>query len=301
MSPNLSADNISQFRSGRAILWLCQRYELQPNEALHELGEDPAVLQTRYRQDISALDARIASFSWEAIWSDSCKGLIARAVTEELDRAQGSGTARRPVILASNPDEEGQLNTRELIPIYFPLGLLDATDPEGRYTRRPSLRRQNYRFNTLRKIEAYSNRLLVVLGASDASDLQPVFDMVSEFAPVGLSILIVWLDTGIDLEIPDSVQVPVQVWKGSIESLLDRLDSLRVPHLGVPTKRRLRVRDTVQVLDEGDLVGITDRFVLILEDDLLSPDPRSVTRSTLEEFLKGTEGDWRGYSAELAF
>lgn len=301
MSPNLSGDSISQFRNGRAILWLCQRYELRPNEELHELGEDPEGLQNRYRQEVSALDARIASFAWEAIWSDSCKGLIAQAVTRELDRAQGSGAVRRPVILASNPDEEGQLNTRELLPIYFPLGLLSSTDPEGLYTKKPSLRRQNYRFSTLRKMESYPNRLLVVLGATDLLDLQPVFDMISEFAPVGLSVLIVWPDTGTEVEIPSAVQVPVQIWKGNIESFLDRLDNLRIPHVSLPTKRRLRVRETVLVLDEADLVGITDRFVLILDDDLPVPDPKKVTNSTLEEFLKGTEGDWRGYASGLAF
>jgi len=301
MSPNLSGDSINQFRNGRAILWLCQRYELRPNEETHDLGEDPEVLQARYREEVTALDDRIASFAWEAIWSDSCKGLIAQAVTGQLDRAHAAGATRRPVILASNPDEEGQLNTRELLPIYFPLGLLNSTDPEGLYTKRISLRRQNYRFNALRKVESYPNRLLVVLGATDQLDLDPVFEMVSEFAPVGLSVHVVWPSAGPEVEIPDTVHVPVQIWKGSIDSFLDRLDNLKIPHVDLPTKRRLRVGETVLALDEADLVGITDRFVLILDDDLLKPDPTKITRSTLEEFLKGTEADWRGYAAGLAF
>lgn len=303
MSSRIPREIIGQFRNRRALLWLCQRYELKSGQPIHELGENPNELQARYRQEPTPLDMRIASIHWEAIWSDSAKGIIEKAVRQQLDRIADKpvGTIRRPVVLAADPDEEGQLDTRELLPLYFPLGLLDHPQVEGRYTARPSLRRQSYRFNILRKIEDYPNRVLVILGATQSKDLQTVLATVSDFAPLGLRVLIVWPEAAIEPEIPHSVRVPVYIWKGSMQDFLDRLEGLQVPRADFVAEIRLRIRDEGLPLDESDLFGITDRFTLLLEDDLLPPDPQQVTRAVFKELLRGTEGDWKGYAAGLVF
>lgn len=301
MSSKIPREIIGQFKNRRALLWLCQRYELKPGQPIHELDENPNELQPRYRQEPTLLDMRIASIHWEAIWSDSAKGIIEKAVRQQLDRIADKpvGTIRRPVVLVADPDEEGQLNTRELLPLYFPLGLLDHPQVESRYTAGPSLRRQSYRFNILRKIEDYPNRVLVILGATQSEDLQTVLAAVSDFAPIGLRLLIVWPEAAIEPEIPRSLRVPVYIWKGSIQDFLDRLEGFQVPRVDFVAKIRLRIQDKSLPLDESDLLGITDRFTLLLEDNLLPPDPQQVTRAVFEELLKGTEGDWKGYAAGL--
>jgi len=297
MPSEISEYIIEQFRSRRVLLWLCQRYELKPDQKRHELGEDANELQTRYREDLNPLDEKIASIHWEAIWTDSVRGIIAEAVRKQHRNNTGNGS-RPPVILAADPDEHGQLDTRELLPLYLPFGLLNPKQAENRYSC-SRLKRQNYQLNILRKIRDYPNRMLVILGAAENTDYEMILEAVSAFTPLNFRVLIIWPENAEKPEIPS--EVPVDIWNGSIEDFLKKLERLKVPRADSTSEYELRVKGGVLTIDDADLFGITDRFTLILEKDLHPPDPDQVTRDVFEDFLKGTEKDWIGYAAGLAF
>jgi tetratricopeptide (TPR) repeat protein len=300
MPQDIPATVLDALKDRRTLLWLCQRHELRPGEPPHSLGADPDEIRVRYRDEVEAADRRIASFYWEAIWTDSARGLIVNTARAALEQtAHGPEVRRRrPVVLASDPDREGQLDTREFLPIYLPLGLLDAHDLEERYGG-TSLRRENYRLNLLRKLEDYPNRLLVVLGAQGPEDLNTVLGAADEFAPVGMSVLVVWPPGAREPPAVGQGRTQIEIWNGTVEEFLNELDALGAPQADFVARFHVRIRNRALELDEADFVGVDRWFTILLERDLSFRN--EVDRAVLGAFLRGDEGDWRGYASGLVF
>jgi hypothetical protein len=249
---------------------------------------------------VAPLDLAVASVYWEAIWSDSAKGLISVAVRQKLAELENivGERGRQPIILSGDPDKQGQLDTKHFLPIYFPLGLFDATEDDERFAGSP-LRRLNYYSSQLRKLEDYPGRLIVALGAETSSDLHPLIDAVSSFAPAGLRLVIIWPNERDPLQLPDSKHVPIEVWLGDIPTFLQELEKQQVPTIGFVARTKVRLGNTSLVLSDTDLSPLLDHFVLVCEQDVVSPDPSTIDRSVLENMLKGDEDDWRAYAAGL--
>ena len=85
MIENFPQELINAFRERHALLWLCQRYEIEPDQPLHSFDQDPSEVRLLYRNQISELDRRIADVFWEAIWTDSIKGLVSTAIKNKND------------------------------------------------------------------------------------------------------------------------------------------------------------------------------------------------------------------------
>ena len=300
MNENIPADVLTSFRNRQALLWLCQRYELKDGEVTHQLDRHPNEVSSSYRDNISELDLRLANIFWEAIWTDSVKGVLLSAI-EELNHSSGNPNVRRPIILAADPDQEGQVDTRQLLPMYFINGLLDHKEDGSRYDGTFTLRRISYRTNSLRKIEDYPNRCLMILGASSKDDLTTVFDALSSFSPIGMKVFIVWPTANEAIDIPKNIKVPTTIWYGTVESFVFELQKLEAPHAGFIPKYTLRTTTGLISLEESELFGIQDYFNIIFDNDLITPNPNSISQSTFEEFINGTENNWLGYAAELAY
>lgn len=299
MSLNLPQEYINLLRERRALLWLCQRHELLPGKKIHDDEASLLDVERSYRSEVSELDLKIASIYWEAIWSDSVKGLIVKATEQKIKDSKTPNNARLPLILATDPDQEGQIYTREHLPIYLLRGLLNYSDIEGRFPSQALLRRLRYQLNTLRKLQDYPDRLLVILGGQEDTDLELSFDAIAEFAPPDMKVVIVWPSDS--LKIPDNIRIPVMVWNGSSEQFIDFLISLEVPEADHISKFQIRIRNKSLALTDIEISKILDSYNVILENDLIKTDPKDVNRNVFEQFIRGDEKDWRGYATGLVY
>ena len=80
------------FANRRALLWVCQRYDLMVDEAPHEYDLPETEASMRYRKELNATDEKLCSFYWEAIWLEGVRSPICH----QSEKAGASGSARFP-------------------------------------------------------------------------------------------------------------------------------------------------------------------------------------------------------------
>lgn len=279
---------LEAMRSRRVLLWVCADYEL-------DVDADQAS-DERHRTEPTETDHGLLSVYWEAIWCEGIGGAVARAANERP--VAGDATVkRRPVILAADPDRRGQLDTRDFLPIYLPNGLIDSDVLDDRYDA-PTMRRESYKVASLRKLEDYPDRCLVVIGAGRQQELATLVAALAAFAPPSLTVLILWPSEDPTPELRTG-STSIEFYRGSIESLIAEMLRDGVPSADFAPRYSLRVGTASVSLDESDLGGVDRYFLPIWESALLPPD--RLDRGAFEGFLRGEALAWDAYAAGVPF
>jgi hypothetical protein len=129
-------------RERRALLWVCQRYDLADGETLHGYDLPAAEAVLRYRAGVTATDRALAKRYWEAIWLEGARSPLLIA---SRDVAQTGDEKTRPVVvLSSEWDAKAEVNSDEFLPIFVLPGVLDDLTPaDAKYGTLKKRQREN--------------------------------------------------------------------------------------------------------------------------------------------------------------
>lgn len=292
----LPPEVVSYFIDRKALLWVCQRYELTPGAQPHSYASSPSEVRLLYRSEVNDIDRALFGFYWEAIWVEGASGLSARAARTSTDNS------KRPIAeLSRAEDATSPVDTLQFFPIYELAGILDDSLPEGsRYGTLSSRRREHVAWLLRDRLAGFAFRLLVVVGVREVADLDPVWETLTEAAAPGLQVLIIWEGQG-DPKLPsaDPLGLPVWTWNGSPAEFIEELDRIGAPAASEVPEWSLRLGNGSITLEPSQSSRILHRFSIINERDLTPP--RDVTIDTAAKFLRGDVDDWRGYSAKFVF
>ena len=282
-------------RDRRCVLWVCQRYELMEKAEPHSLDLPPAEARLRYRFQVRPIDLQLMSFYWEAVWTDGASGVIGDAA-----RAANPEGGRLVVELARAEDAGSPIDTAQFLPVYVLPGLLRDSVPEvSRYGAMPARRRARVAWALQEQLARYPQRTIVVVGASELSDLDAILETLSDHPPAGARVLVVWERQGVAADVAAELQLPLLSYEEGLASFLAALDRAHTPRAGDVPKWAVRVGARPILLGAAEASRISRRFTLISERDLVAP--TDINRDALLAFLRGDPDDWRGYAARLDF
>ena len=167
---SLNPKILRHLRDRQGLLWVCQPYDLVPGALSHDYKQSPdsvrpciGLMYRRLIEDSPGCTGR-RSGSKEQI-ARSC---AVRGVAEKTESA-----GRRPVVLSGADDTEAAFSEYQFLPVCVLPGLLDPrVTPGARYGGVKARVRQQIAITFAKRIERYPHRVLVVLGARDADDLQ---------------------------------------------------------------------------------------------------------------------------------
>lgn len=151
-------------RNRRGLLWVIQRYDLNPNEEPHpsDLPENEAAV--RYRSTPDDTDRGLASLYWEAAWFEGAISPVLKAMRENAD-SQLSKNRRAVVVLAGTADAAARVPTGEFLPAAVLPGLIDSTAPmDARYGNLRPRVRDRLAWDLASRMAEYNDRVLVVTG-----------------------------------------------------------------------------------------------------------------------------------------
>ena len=282
MTLEIPDDILGRVRDRHALLWLAQGAELDPDAQAHGDDLPPADAIQRYQahpgEDVHAL----ARLYWEACWTESIVDLFFTAAEEwtaSRTPDERTGAGRRPYRLASDPDQEGQIDRRAFLPIYEINGTSRTDEVEGRYGASP-IRRQAYRLNLMRRLEGFSGHALFVVGARNLRELKQ-FSAAAEFVPSGTVVIVLWPTTHERLRVEDiSARLDIRVVQGSVADLIDSLESEAAPAEVVP-RYEIRLGTRRVTVEESDLYRVDTEFSPIFTRDFVgAADPRPAQRAS---------------------
>ena len=287
----------------KALLWICQRAELRPGVGIHGESEPLEEATARYRQEPGPEDFRLADMYWEACWTESVVDLFYDAVsTVAHSNTENSAPAekRLPYRLSTDPDSEGQIDRRRFLPIYEVNGTSRAGDPEGLHGGSLA-RRLAYKMALLRRLEDFSGRIMVVVGATNSSDLDNV-RIASDFLPSSSVMVILWPT---DVPVPDELGFPnrldVHFLRGSRAELHEALISAGAPRHTATPLMGVRYGRSVLELREEDLVGVDQDFILVQENDFEIPVTAGDDATRLERLWRNEPDDWLPFASGMVF
>src|SRR5690348_9431955 len=93
----MSSDLQQLFRNRRALLWICQQYDLEPHETPHDYDLPEPQAASRYRSTINDNDTGLASRYWTALWLEGARSPVLTAL-------RTASETRLPVVLSSEAD-----------------------------------------------------------------------------------------------------------------------------------------------------------------------------------------------------
>src|SRR5712692_5194438 len=121
------------FQNRRALLWICQRYDLNPGDEPHSNDVSPAEAAVLYRTEATTADRSLAGLYWEAIWDQGARSPLVSLIRESSED-RGTRQQRRVVTLAGAADPEAKVSSQEFLPISVLPGLLDdESSADARY------------------------------------------------------------------------------------------------------------------------------------------------------------------------
>jgi hypothetical protein len=296
MSESLPSSVARLFRDRRALLWVCQGYDLHPDEASHDYDLAWSQAALRYRAESGQTDRDVASYYWEAVWLEGTASPLLPPLREV---AAGSGVgARQVVILAGEDDAGAQLSSREFLPVSVLPGVLDSTlPPPARYGAVKGRMRERTAWALASRLEQYRDRALVVLGARTQADLKRLFEVIEDRPVLDLRVLLVWPEGEPLPEPPANASVELHPWRGTAEELLTALAEAGAPAATDIPRWSVRVGQRGVELSARDVDRILTRFVLLTEQDI-APMP-VFTMDNLLAFLSGSVDDWSAYGVGL--
>ena len=231
MPPSLPPEVALSARNRRALLWVCQRYDLIAAAEPHRYSAPETDVAPLYRSELTEADRRLAGLYWEAAWLEGARSPVLAAM-----RARGWG-GRHLVVLSSEAEASASISSQEFLLVHVLPGSLDpGTAPDGRYGTLRERQRERAAWELGARLQAYQSRVLVVVGAEYDQDLQFLYQLLEDLPIVDLRVLIVWppgRDAG---TIAPETAARIDLWRGSADGLVDALASEGAPTAGeVPT------------------------------------------------------------------
>ena len=304
MSIELPSKLIPMLRERKTLLWICQRAELKPDAEVHDERTPFEEAVGRYRPEPSPEDFGIANLFWEACWTESIVDRFydaSREIAETGTNDESSSQSRRPYRFATDPDSEGQIDRRRFLPIYEVNGTNRDGDPEGQHGNSLA-RRIAFKMGLIRRLESFSGRALVVVGASESADLDTFSNFAIDFIPSNTFVAILW---PFDSPLPDDLEalsrLDIHFLRGTKSELVDALESVGAPqHTAVP-KLSIRYGHSTLELKEEDLLGVDQDFVLIRESDFEVPTQVSDDAIYIDRLWRSEPDDWMPFASEMVF
>ena len=287
----------------RALLWICQRAELTPDSELHSEVAPLTEAVAHYRPDPNQQDFTLSSVFWEACWTESIVDLFYDAVSQSVSTATATdppSQTRLPYRFTTDPDSEGQLDRRRFLPIYEINGTSRVGDPEGQHGGSVA-RRLAYKMGLIRRLEDFSGRALVIVGAQGADDLETVFTAL-DFVPSNNPVFMLWPQ---QVPLPQEIEFPsrlsVHLIRGSLDEFIDALVAIGAPDHTSASKLSIRHgRSTLELRDE-DLNEVDQDFVLITDRDFDVSLQTGEVANGLERLWRSEPDDWMPFAAEMVF
>src|ERR1039458_7657255 len=290
MTEPLSNNILRFFRNRNAMLWNCQRYDLAEGAAAHDYSLPPGEAALRYRTGTTAADRAFASYHWEAIWTESARSAI-------VNLLRASPGSRQVVVLSGAADAAASVASGEFLPVAVLPGLLDGSGPpDGRYGETKPRIRSRIADELARRIENYTGRLLVVLGAETQDDLKRLYETLESTRVADLHVLIVWPTT---IPLPPAPDAPVTCffWQGSLTEFAQALIAAEIPLASDSPKWSILVGRRSLQFEAREIQRALKRFAILTEKDLLPPG--SLDMADVQEFLEGSVSNWSAFSCGL--
>jgi hypothetical protein len=211
VSEPIPSDVAELIRSRHGLLWTCQKFDLRPNQKTHGLDLKPTEAALGYREAPDATDRRLASLYWEAIWAEGAKPVMLSAIKIP----SGSSIGRRVVVLASEADMSARVSSQEFLPVCVLPGLLDDTAPmDSRYGTLGRRARERVAWGLASRIRMHADAVLVVIGASEMTDLDFLYELIEERPFPGLRQIVVQPQDGVELNPPKALSSQAIIWRG---------------------------------------------------------------------------------------
>jgi len=297
MAERVDSIVLRSFRDRRALLWVCQRYELVAGERPHDYGVPPSEAFLRYRSEHTNIDRRLASYYWESIWLEGARSQILSAIRQEAERDLTK--ARRQVaVLAGPADARAQVSPQEFLPIFVLPGLLEEGIPlDCRYGTVRSRARERIAWDLGSRLIDYRGRTLTVIGARTQDDLRFLFEVVEDSPIAELTVFLIWPADAAAPDLPARPGIQLIVWRGSEEDLASALSEAGAPEAHELPRWTVRVGRSLVTLSAAEVRGITDKFALLTDRDLTPPEDFGMR--DLQDFLEGSLDTWKGYGTGL--
>ena len=185
-------------------------------------------------------------------------------------------------------------------PIYEVNGTSRSGDPEGKHGGSLA-RRLAYKMGLIRRLESFPGRAVVVVGARNSADLE-TFKTAIDFIPSNNFIVILWPP---DASVPDQSELPsrfsVHFLPVTRPDLVDALVEAGAPKPEATPTLGIRYGRSTLELREDDLIGIDQDFVLIRDNDFISPTPVGGDANALERLWRMEPHDWTPFASEMVF
>lgn len=291
-----SISELKKFFSDRKVLlWVCQRYDLEPGEMPHEydLTETEAVM--RYRKESTLTDETLSDFYWESIWLEGIRSPLLASLRRR--DTEGFRVPRKMVIMASEADTKANVNSSEFLPIFCLPGLVGegASLPIGsRYDPSRKRSRERIAWDFSSRLAEFSGRLLIVIGAIGDEDLERLYEVLSERPILDLTLLVVLPENSSYIREPENPAIKLFIWTGNIEVFVKELIESEAPKSAEIPEWTIRVDKRAVKLSERDVARIRETFAVITEKTMIPPD--SFTIDDLHAFFLGSLDNWKAYA-----
>jgi len=219
MSETIPSELIRLFRDRRALLWVCQRYDLLPGEEPHDYKLPPSEASLRYRPEPESTDFKLAARYWEAVWVEGARSPLLEVFRATAEK-QLPGASRAIVVLASDTDSRALVSSQEFLTICVLPGLIDKEAvPEAQYGKVRARARERAAWNLSARLTLYQQRLLVVIGAREGDDLNDLYEVLEDNPIADLNLLVIWPKDEPFPSAPENPAVSLYFWTDSIEQL----------------------------------------------------------------------------------
>lgn len=292
--PELSEKAVARIRNRRALLWTCQQYDLVPGASTHAPDIPPDAVASLYRRSVTGEDCRLASLYWEAVWVEGAHS----AFYDAYRSLRSADVEMRNVVTLSRPDDvETSVLATDFLVVAFPWGSLDnAPSPDAAYGALPSRVRQRTAWDLASRLTLYPDRLVVVVGAQTAQDVELLCVAFEDNPLRDVAVLLV--DAGEEAASAlQGVSVEVEVFDGTLGDFLEILETGTAPSAGRADGVPVRVGDATVHVDPAVVELVERRFVLLKENDLLPPE--TLSRDDLVGFLDGSLSSMQVFASGL--
>lgn len=279
----------------RACLWICQRYDLLPDEQPHSYDLPAIEAGLKYRLDENDVDTAIASLYWGAIWFEGANSPILRS----LRRAQARGAHERSlVMLSSEADAKADLPYQDYLAAFVLPGIIDSSATnDTAYGSLSKRARESIAWDLAKRVGEFPGGLLVVIGAARPDDLGLLWDVLAHIQVRDLTILLAWEGKPESIIPPNNAAIELILFPGNASLLLNELKAAGVPEAGKHPGSIIRVGSKSVSLPSSATRYINKRFAL-LNESIFSP-PSKLQSSDLESFFNGALDDWSCFSFGL--
>lgn len=281
-------------QSSQMLLWTCQRYDLRDGVEPHDLSQPAEAVSALYRSEPSDVDVALASLYWEATWFEGAQSAFQAAYTQ----LQRGGSVTRPAVLLARPDDaRARILSAEFLSICCVNGVLEyAPSPDARYGFLPRRLRERAAWDLAARLKLYPERVLVVLGAQTASDVELLSTTAEDNPLRGAVFLLVGAGQEARAAL-EHLAVDVEVYDGQLFDLISELSAAGMQPAARSEGVRLRAGNTVVEIEASAVERVRRRFALVTQD-LLTP-PQTLDKERVLSFLNGDLDALPVYSSGL--